>query len=578
MANTSSSTSSGLITPSGTGNLLRITGMASGLDVDATVTKLMTPQQTKIDRANQDKQLIQWKQDAYKDIISGLKDLQNSYFDVTSSDTNILSSNNYAAFNVTSSDNSLSTVGTAVAGVGSTVGNYSMKVTQVAAGAAFTPALSGASDITSASKLTDITNGAGVIDTVSATDSMKVNLSLVLKVNLGQASEQTLNISLDNSDGTKSVKDLVNVINDKGNGVVKASYSDVTKKLTLTTVKTGSTQTLKIDASSSTALKQLLDNSAGVQNSGSDAKVNIKAPGEAAFSSDIVQSTNNFTLDGINYNISGTTSGGASVNFNISQDTQKVYDKIKGFIDKYNAIVDKIYTKLTEKTNNDYKPLTDSQKSSMSTDQINAWNVKAQAGILKNDNNLRNMLNSLESAFSSTVTGAGLSIGQYGANSIGIDTSSGMSNVGQIRITDAGKLKNAIANNSEQILKLFTATSSIVITNASTQQQKTDYFNQNGIFKRIQNILQDNVGYTGTTLNNAILTKYSNYQDNFSNYGGAGLNTLPDQLYAKNVEIKNLQTKYTKLQTKYYNQFSKLETALTQMSAQSSSLTSMLGG
>lgn len=577
MASTSSSTSS-MITPSSSGNLLRITGMASGLDVDTTVTKMMSPQQTKIDKANQDKQIIQWKQTAYQDIITDLKDLQNSFFDVTSKDTNILSSANYAAFNITSSDDSLSTIGAATPGVGATIGNYSMKVTQIAAGAAFTPTLSGTTDILLTSKLTDITSGAGAINTLSATDSMNVNLNLVLKVNEGQSTSQTLNISLDNSSGIKTVSDLVSAINNKGNGTVKASYSEVTKKLTLTTVGTGSTKTIKIDASSSTALKQLFDNSVGTQKTGVDAKINIKAPGENAFSSEITQTSNNFTLDGINYNLTGTTAVGVAVNFNVAQDTQKVYDKIKGFIDKYNKLVEKIYTKLNEKTNKDYKPLTDAQKESMTTDQINAWNTKAQAGLLRNDNNLSTMLKNLESAFNTRVSGVGLSIGEYGSGAIGIDTSDGTSKIGQIRITDAVKLKNAIASNSDQILNLFTATSSTTITSSSTQQQKTDYFNQSGIFQRVKDILESNVGRTGTSLNSATLTKYANYQDNFSLFGGAGLNTLPDQLYAKNNEIKDLQKKYSKLQTKYYNQFSRLESVMSQLGAQSNSLTAMLGG
>ena len=73
------STPSGM-TGAGGGNMLRITGMASGLDVDAMVKKMMAAEQTKIDKAKQAQQTVQWKQDAYQDIINNIKDIQNTYF------------------------------------------------------------------------------------------------------------------------------------------------------------------------------------------------------------------------------------------------------------------------------------------------------------------------------------------------------------------------------------------------------------------------------------------------------------------------------------------------------------------
>ena len=73
-----SSTPSGM-TGAGGGSMIRITGMASGLDVDGMVKKMMAGEQTKLDKANQDQQTIQWKQDAYQDIIKEIKDLQSSF-------------------------------------------------------------------------------------------------------------------------------------------------------------------------------------------------------------------------------------------------------------------------------------------------------------------------------------------------------------------------------------------------------------------------------------------------------------------------------------------------------------------
>lgn len=78
-SSTSSSNSS-----TSSANLLRISGMASGIDTDSVVKSMVSNYQAKIDKANQAKQTLQWKQEAYRDIIKDVKGLQD-YFDPLSS-------------------------------------------------------------------------------------------------------------------------------------------------------------------------------------------------------------------------------------------------------------------------------------------------------------------------------------------------------------------------------------------------------------------------------------------------------------------------------------------------------------
>ncbi|AKN33917.1 hypothetical protein Ccar_25040 [Clostridium carboxidivorans P7] len=115
-------------TGAGGGSRLRITGMASGLDVDATVKKMLTPEQTAIDKANQTQQINQWRNDAYLDIIKDLKDLQNTYFSSTSADS-LTRASNYSSFDISSSTPA---VATATANSGAVEGTYIVKVNQLA--------------------------------------------------------------------------------------------------------------------------------------------------------------------------------------------------------------------------------------------------------------------------------------------------------------------------------------------------------------------------------------------------------------------------------------------------------------
>jgi len=61
------------LTGAGGGSMMRITGMATGLDVDAMVKKMMLGEQAKVDKVAQERQTIVWKQEAYQDIIKDIK-------------------------------------------------------------------------------------------------------------------------------------------------------------------------------------------------------------------------------------------------------------------------------------------------------------------------------------------------------------------------------------------------------------------------------------------------------------------------------------------------------------------------
>ncbi|MBU3159058.1 flagellar filament capping protein FliD [Clostridium frigoris] len=108
-------------------NLLRISGMASGIDTDAVVKSMVSNYQTKIDKANQAKQTLAWQQDAYKGIITGIKGLQD-YFDPLSS--KYMMSGSSMNINTAASDGA--SVVTATSGSAATAGTYKVNVSKLA--------------------------------------------------------------------------------------------------------------------------------------------------------------------------------------------------------------------------------------------------------------------------------------------------------------------------------------------------------------------------------------------------------------------------------------------------------------
>ena len=54
-------------------NSNRITGLATGMDIDEMVTNMITGEQSKVDKADQKKQTQGWQQEIYRDVIKDVK-------------------------------------------------------------------------------------------------------------------------------------------------------------------------------------------------------------------------------------------------------------------------------------------------------------------------------------------------------------------------------------------------------------------------------------------------------------------------------------------------------------------------
>ena len=643
---TSSSTSSA--------NLLRISGMASGIDTDAVVKSMVSNYQLKIDKANQDKQMLQWKQDAYRDIIKGVKGLQD-YFDPLSSKY-MLSGNSFNTNSVTNSDSSILS---ATASSTAKAGTYTVNVSQLAEQAKIegTPqnsmlsvsalanwtgkdltfdvggskvnlsTLNGSSttglvaDINSkiaASSLNGkitasyvkegtneyikFTKAASNTDTIKLIDTdnsitdvkdttINSGISSATKLlDLGISNQvfslsydittNTTPVSIDPS-GALTIKDLMGQVNSATGGAVTMSIDDTTGKISFQSKDYGSTSNIKIIDSGGGLSKLGVTAGSAL---GKDAIVDITAPGQPKVTT--TQSSNKFTTNGVNYNL--VSIGSASSTITSNSDT--AVSNIKKFIEDYNTLVSTINTKLTEKKDKNYAPLTDEQKTSMSESQITAWEAKAKVGILRNDDYLSNLMTQLRGTLYSPVYSDGsdtstgkvpLNFGSYGAAAIGIETSTDYTDGGKLVLKDEAKLKDAIENHMDDFKKLFIGSSSRTLGTSEAYIGSPKY-NEDGIFKRMDNIVRDYVaapglGKDGTYTLNGYMNIFVNKQYDYSSSGSSGKNTLPDQVYNKTLSVSKFQKQLTDAQTRYYAKFTALEKAMNTLNSQQSSLSSMLG-
>ncbi|NLK23490.1 MAG: flagellar filament capping protein FliD [Clostridiales bacterium] len=109
----------------------RITGLATGLDIDSIVKSSMQAYQNKIDKVYRQKSLAEIRQQLYKDVIKDGKKFYNDYLDLTKSG-NIVASSAFKSVGFMSSDES---VATAVGGADALKSNYRIEVRQKATAA-----------------------------------------------------------------------------------------------------------------------------------------------------------------------------------------------------------------------------------------------------------------------------------------------------------------------------------------------------------------------------------------------------------------------------------------------------------
>ncbi|WP_425446281.1 flagellar filament capping protein FliD [Dethiothermospora halolimnae] len=108
-------------------NMLRITGMVSGMDTETMIKQLMKAENMKVDKVKQQRQLVMWQQEEYRNISNLLRGLKDEYFDVLKPDTNFRSPAMFSAFE---SDAKVNGVETSIVSVeansGATAGSHTL--------------------------------------------------------------------------------------------------------------------------------------------------------------------------------------------------------------------------------------------------------------------------------------------------------------------------------------------------------------------------------------------------------------------------------------------------------------------
>jgi len=499
---------------------IRISGMASGMDTEKIIKDLMKAQREPVNRLQRNKYTIEWKRDAYREMNTLLADLQNSLKNLRMSST--------FSKKVASSDND--SIVSATSKGKPALSSYTVTVKQLAEAA--TPPMAA--------------YNTGITDPKTSSDQ---NYTLRL-----QKGSETKELEITTDDTIESVISKIN----SSNIGIKATFFNGQLAMTSEDGQAFNVSTfagLKSDGTFDENNTNITNNfkiSNGSSSSESGGKEAIFQINGVEYSS----KTNAFTFDGIDFNLKQITT--APVVISTKTDEESIFNTVKDFVDKYNAIIETINKKISEPKYKSYQPLLDEEKEALSDKTAEKMENMARSGILLRDPILTSGLTEMRRALSTPLLGAGVSSAFDTLSEIGISGPPIGKNAyqenGKLYINE-GKLREAIRNNGEDVLKLF--------TNFSNSSDPATKYKESGVAERLYNEL------------NKIMDKVTKEAGSSGNIYDDS--SLGKKLKSTNDDINRWETRLKIIEDRYWKQFTAMEKAMSKAQSQGSWFAQMLG-
>jgi len=505
---------------------IRITGLNSGLDTEAIISALVSSYNYKTQKYKKAQTKLSWKQDAWKELNTKIYSLYTSVGNLRFS----------KAYNLKSASVSDSTKVAVTASSGAVNGAYSIQVTSLAKAGYLT---------------------GGKLKKADPADTTKVTSATTLG-ELGYKEENGGKISIGGKEiaVTKDTK-ISEVISGLQNAGVNASFDEKNGRIFVSAKKAGLDNEFElegVDDNGTAALKALglLEDPSAEQGmgatriKGSDAVIYVNG---AKYTND----ANSFSINGLTINALAVTSEtydeSKAVNASVGTDTQGIYDKIKDFLTQYNSIINEMASLYNADSAKGYEPLTDEEKDAMSDTEVEKWEAKIKDSILRRDDTLSGIMSSMTSAMSKgvNVRGETLYLSNFGIMTLGymnapknehyayhIDGDEDDVNTAG----NADKLMAAIAEDPDRVMEFM-----------------------QGLTKNLYDAVDSRMKSTSLS---SVYTVYNDKEmaSEYSDYTSL---------------ITKWQERLEQQEERYYKQFSAMETALSKINSQTSSLSGFFG-
>jgi len=383
---------------------IRITGLNSGLDTEAIISALVSSYSYKTQKYEKAQTKLSWKQDAWKELNTKIYSLYTSVGNLRFT----------SAYNLKSASSSDATKLSVTAGSNAANGSYSVQVTSLAKAGYLT-----------GSKLNNITKADGTTEKVKGSTKLEelgyTGADGKLSLTVGGKTKE-ISVTKDTT-----VQQVVNQLKENG---VNANFDEANGRFFISAKGTGIEKDFTLTSSDPSIMTALgLDEENGARRiDASDAKIYVNG---AEFTSD----NNTFAINGMTFTATGVTitedemqaalANGTedvgAVNVTVNTDTQGIYDKVKDFLTQYNSLINEMTKLYNAASSKGYEPLTDEEKDALSDTEVEKWETKIKDSILRRDDTLSGIINTMTSAMSKgvTVNGKTLYLSNFGIKTLG---------------------------------------------------------------------------------------------------------------------------------------------------------------
>ncbi|WP_217562099.1 flagellar filament capping protein FliD [Paenibacillus sp. GbtcB18] len=465
---------------------IKFGGMASGLDTDKMIKDLMKVERMPLDKLKQQKQLISWKRDEYRDMNSSLTSIRSIIDKMRFSS----GYNKQAASSSNTGVVAATTTSTAVSG------SYTIEVDKLASSAL----MSGST--------TDIN------------PKDKINVTGQFTVEGPNGKSTVVNVTADST-----YDSVMKQVNSSGIGV-NMSYDSINKRFMLGTTSTGDTAAIKVTNDNANIAAGIFKLEVDKSIKGTNAVVAING-------TSMELQNNALEFNGIKFDIKGVSA--TAVTVQVSRDTDNIASQIKEFVNQYNQLVDKINTKTTTIPSKGYAPLTDEQREAMTETQINLWETKAKAGILYKDDILTSGLSKIRSSLLAKVEG--LPENYNTLSDIGITFKAYQKGqpgeLGKLML-DEKKLQDAVLKDPDAVMNLFTKSSSL-------DPKDKNYKSETGYAERIYTDLNNQINKIIKTIGTTTLSDTAD-----SSQLGESIRNINSRMSTLENRMKTVENRYYK--------------------------------
>ncbi|WP_273321817.1 flagellar filament capping protein FliD [Vallitalea guaymasensis] len=494
---------------------VQFSGLASGLDTDNIIKELMKAERMKVDKVKKQKTKLEWRKDIWKEMNKKL------YSFYTKQVYNLRSKGTFMKKTTVSSNDSIIS---AKANVNAAEGTHTLTVTQLAKASFLT-----GDKITKDKDNNDIdveasTKISELLDFGADTEKM---ISITTQKNGGTPVEITIGKDDTMAQIVYNIKKAVADVN--------ISFDSNFDRVMMSSKNQGEDVKLQVGGDANLIKALGLEGKVGTDGENSIFTYN---------GTELVSDSNEITVNGLTL----TLKAKGDVNITVNQDTQAMYDNVKDFITEYNKILVEINEKLGADRVVGYEPLTQDEKKAMSEDDIKLWEQKIKDSLLRRDDILTSLVDSMRSIVgsSSGVDTSGLDYRYLSELGIvtGKYTEKGILHIDgdeddTLYAAKTNKLKEAIEQDPEKVADLLNAIGDKLYSKMQEKMKSTEISSAFTFFndKQMDNQIDD-------------------YKD----------------------RITVLEDKLTSIEERYYRQFTAMEKAIQMMNSQSASLASMLGG